>query len=56
VQAIDHAARDGDADVRSARHDRDARLPQAGQGAFLALTVSDPYGFPTTLSILDRYG
>jgi len=27
-----------------------------GKGAFLALPVSDPYGFPTTLSILDRYG
>lgn len=28
---------------------------EPGKGAFLTLRISDPYGFPTTLSILDRY-
>jgi lipoprotein-anchoring transpeptidase ErfK/SrfK len=37
--------------VQSATH----AFRKPGQGAFLALPVSDPYGFPTTLSILDRY-
>ena len=28
---------------------------EPGKRAFLTLQISDPYGFPTTLSILDRY-
>ncbi|HST17965.1 MAG TPA: L,D-transpeptidase [Gaiellaceae bacterium] len=37
--------------VTSATH----AFHRPGKGAFLPLPVSDPYGFPTTLSILDRY-
>ena len=37
--------------VRVATH----AFRQPGRGAFLTLQISDPYGFPTTLSILDRY-
>ena len=37
--------------VRVATH----AFRKPGKGAFLTLQISDPYGFPTTLSILDRY-